>query len=53
MKWRLYYDRGPLTLFRWFLHRAFKYEPPFQASRLQEEKGPRPKIEKKEVCLYF
>ena len=31
MKRRLYYDRGPLTPVGWFLHRAFKYEPPFQA----------------------
>ena len=26
---RILYDKGPLTLLRWLLQRAFKFEPPF------------------------
>ena len=42
---RILYDMGPLTLVRWLLHRAFKFESPFRPGS-ELKRVPASKIEK-------
>ena len=50
---RILYDMGLLTLVRWLLQRAFKFDPAFGlGSELKRVPGsPHPKIEKKNKCV--
>ena len=44
---QILYDMGLLTLVRWLLQRAFKFEPPFGPRSKLKRVPPHPKIEKK------
>ena len=46
---QILYDMGPLTLVRWLLQRALKFEPPFEP-RSKLKRGA-PKIEKNKCVL--